>query len=167
MQIDPFEFEASTLENSFFQHVLLQLPMIDRDISTIWLAKDVKHFSSIFDLICLDPDDDDENYENGSNVYNGPLTRHMPFFTTIDVDTWASTFWEEASVDFRNWWNSHWGEQYQARLKPFWGFMKHLCRMFENPSLDDEQLASHLWNIRRPKVMPRDSSSRCRGHHCI
>uniref|UniRef100_A0A915HIM5 Uncharacterized protein n=1 Tax=Romanomermis culicivorax TaxID=13658 RepID=A0A915HIM5_ROMCU len=71
---------------------------------------------------------------------------------TIDVDELASVFWEEASVEFKNWWKSQYGEQYLARTKPFWGFMKRLCPMFENCMLDDEQLASHLWNILPPCV---------------
>uniref|UniRef100_A0A915JSC8 Uncharacterized protein n=1 Tax=Romanomermis culicivorax TaxID=13658 RepID=A0A915JSC8_ROMCU len=37
------------------QHIFLQLPMIDRDLFTIWLAKEVKHFTSILDLINLEP----------------------------------------------------------------------------------------------------------------
>uniref|UniRef100_A0A915LAV8 Uncharacterized protein n=1 Tax=Romanomermis culicivorax TaxID=13658 RepID=A0A915LAV8_ROMCU len=35
-------------------HIFLQLPVVDRDLFTIWLAKEVKHFSSIVDIICLD-----------------------------------------------------------------------------------------------------------------
>uniref|UniRef100_A0A915III3 Transposase n=1 Tax=Romanomermis culicivorax TaxID=13658 RepID=A0A915III3_ROMCU len=73
-----------------------------------------------------------------------------PFSMMIDVDAWASIFWEEASVEFKSWWKSQQGKQYQAKIKPFWGFMKGLHRMFENPSLDDEQLTSHLWNIILP-----------------
>uniref|UniRef100_A0A915HNB6 Mating-type protein MAT-1 n=1 Tax=Romanomermis culicivorax TaxID=13658 RepID=A0A915HNB6_ROMCU len=37
-------------------------------------------------------------------------------------------------------------------MQPFWGFMKRLCPMFKNPPLDDEQLASHLWNILPPSA---------------
>uniref|UniRef100_A0A915J3N5 7-dehydrocholesterol reductase n=1 Tax=Romanomermis culicivorax TaxID=13658 RepID=A0A915J3N5_ROMCU len=46
--------QASTINSG--RNILLQLPMIDRDLFTIWLAKEVKNFSSIFDLIYLGPD---------------------------------------------------------------------------------------------------------------
>uniref|UniRef100_A0A915L7Y9 Uncharacterized protein n=1 Tax=Romanomermis culicivorax TaxID=13658 RepID=A0A915L7Y9_ROMCU len=68
----------------------------------------------------------------------------------MDVDAWASVFWEEASFEFKSWWKSQQREEYLARMKCFWGFMKCPCGMFKNPSLDDEQLASHLWNILPP-----------------
>uniref|UniRef100_A0A915HSE7 Uncharacterized protein n=1 Tax=Romanomermis culicivorax TaxID=13658 RepID=A0A915HSE7_ROMCU len=71
---------------------------------------------------------------------------YEPLFTTIDVDAWVSVFLGEALVEFKSWWKAS-REQYLARMKPFWGFMKRLCWMFENPLLDDKQLASHLWNI--------------------
>uniref|UniRef100_A0A915J454 Uncharacterized protein n=1 Tax=Romanomermis culicivorax TaxID=13658 RepID=A0A915J454_ROMCU len=70
----------------------------------------------------------------------------------IDIDTWAWVFWEEALVKFKNWWKSQCGEQYLASMKPFWGFMKCLCQMFEKPTLDDVQLASHMWNILLPSA---------------
>uniref|UniRef100_A0A915JW57 Uncharacterized protein n=1 Tax=Romanomermis culicivorax TaxID=13658 RepID=A0A915JW57_ROMCU len=69
---------------------------------------------------------------------------------TIDVDALGLVFWKGASVQFKNWWGSQHGEQYLTRTKPFWGFMKQLCQMFQNHMLDDEQLASHLWNILQP-----------------
>uniref|UniRef100_A0A915I8G4 Uncharacterized protein n=1 Tax=Romanomermis culicivorax TaxID=13658 RepID=A0A915I8G4_ROMCU len=69
-----------------------------------------------------------------------------------DVDAWVSVFWEEASVDFKMWWKGQQGAEYPARQTPFWGFMKPLHRMFQNPSLADDQLASHLWNILPPGV---------------
>uniref|UniRef100_A0A915ILS1 Uncharacterized protein n=1 Tax=Romanomermis culicivorax TaxID=13658 RepID=A0A915ILS1_ROMCU len=75
-----------------------------------------------------------------------------PFFTMIDVDRWVLVFWEEASVNFKNWWKSQWGEQYPARMKPFWGFMECLRLMLKNPLLADKQLASHLWNILLPSA---------------
>uniref|UniRef100_A0A915IWB7 Transposase n=1 Tax=Romanomermis culicivorax TaxID=13658 RepID=A0A915IWB7_ROMCU len=36
-------------------HILLQLPMTDHDVFTIWLAEAFKRFSNIFDLIYLEP----------------------------------------------------------------------------------------------------------------
>uniref|UniRef100_A0A915J814 Uncharacterized protein n=1 Tax=Romanomermis culicivorax TaxID=13658 RepID=A0A915J814_ROMCU len=39
----------------FGRHVLLQLPMIDHDLFTIWLVEEVVHFSSIFHPIYLEP----------------------------------------------------------------------------------------------------------------
>uniref|UniRef100_A0A915K6H0 Uncharacterized protein n=1 Tax=Romanomermis culicivorax TaxID=13658 RepID=A0A915K6H0_ROMCU len=68
---------------------------------------------------------------------------------TIDIDTLVSTF-REASINFKSWWKRQQGKLYLARMKPFWGFMKCLQGMFENPSLDDAQLALHLWITSRP-----------------
>uniref|UniRef100_A0A915LAL5 Uncharacterized protein n=1 Tax=Romanomermis culicivorax TaxID=13658 RepID=A0A915LAL5_ROMCU len=65
----------------------------------------------------------------------------------INDNTWASVFWEEASVEFKNWWKTQHREQYPARTEPFWGFIKPLHRIFKNGILDDKQLALHLWNI--------------------
>uniref|UniRef100_A0A915KBA5 Uncharacterized protein n=1 Tax=Romanomermis culicivorax TaxID=13658 RepID=A0A915KBA5_ROMCU len=77
---------------------------------------------------------------------------YAPFLTTIDINVLASTFWEEASIDFKSWWKSQHGELYWARTKPLWGFIKPLHQMLENPTLDDEQLAWHLWNILPPSA---------------
>uniref|UniRef100_A0A915KEF5 Uncharacterized protein n=1 Tax=Romanomermis culicivorax TaxID=13658 RepID=A0A915KEF5_ROMCU len=78
------------------------------------------------------------------------FNERAPFLMAMDIDELALVFWEEVSVKFKNWWNSQHGEQYPTRTKPFGGFMKRLGRMFENPTLDDEQLASHMWNILPP-----------------
>uniref|UniRef100_A0A915HL22 Uncharacterized protein n=1 Tax=Romanomermis culicivorax TaxID=13658 RepID=A0A915HL22_ROMCU len=45
-------FDARFLKNALpgFKHIILQLPMIDRNVFTIWLAVALKHFSNIFDL---------------------------------------------------------------------------------------------------------------------
>uniref|UniRef100_A0A915IFE1 Uncharacterized protein n=1 Tax=Romanomermis culicivorax TaxID=13658 RepID=A0A915IFE1_ROMCU len=94
--------------------------------------------------------------KNRGNIFNfyygieGCLCSLQALFMTSHVDMWVSVFWEEALVDFKRWWKSQRGEQYPARLKPFWGFMKCLPRMFENLSLADQQLALHLWNILPP-----------------
>uniref|UniRef100_A0A915KCS9 Uncharacterized protein n=1 Tax=Romanomermis culicivorax TaxID=13658 RepID=A0A915KCS9_ROMCU len=40
---------------NFVQHIPLQLLIIDRDVFTIWLAKAFEHFSSIVNLIYLEP----------------------------------------------------------------------------------------------------------------
>uniref|UniRef100_A0A915J0F1 Uncharacterized protein n=1 Tax=Romanomermis culicivorax TaxID=13658 RepID=A0A915J0F1_ROMCU len=72
------------------------------------------------------------------------------FLTTTDLDAWASVSWEEASAEFKNWLKSQWGVEYPARQKPVRGFMKCSPWMFENPSLADDHLASHLWNILPP-----------------
>uniref|UniRef100_A0A915K7E6 Uncharacterized protein n=1 Tax=Romanomermis culicivorax TaxID=13658 RepID=A0A915K7E6_ROMCU len=43
------------LHKFFHIQVLLQLPMIDRDVFSTWLVEALKHFSNIFDLIYLEP----------------------------------------------------------------------------------------------------------------
>uniref|UniRef100_A0A915JFS0 Uncharacterized protein n=1 Tax=Romanomermis culicivorax TaxID=13658 RepID=A0A915JFS0_ROMCU len=39
---------------SLYSHILVQLSLIDRDLHAIWLAKEVEHFSSIFDVSIKD-----------------------------------------------------------------------------------------------------------------
>uniref|UniRef100_A0A915JEI1 Uncharacterized protein n=1 Tax=Romanomermis culicivorax TaxID=13658 RepID=A0A915JEI1_ROMCU len=53
-------------------------------------------------------------------------------------------------------------------MKPYWCFMKRLCLMFENPMLDEEQLASHLWNILPPCVWAqRTGADQKYIDHCV
>uniref|UniRef100_A0A915KN22 Uncharacterized protein n=1 Tax=Romanomermis culicivorax TaxID=13658 RepID=A0A915KN22_ROMCU len=105
----------------------------------------------------------------------GPMPGHLLLFSqwrehrTIDVEAWASVFWEEALIKFKNWWKSQCGEQYPARTKLFWGFMKCLRLMFENPTLDDEQLTSHLSNILPPcaRAQWKGADQQYVDHHVI
>uniref|UniRef100_A0A915JL20 Uncharacterized protein n=1 Tax=Romanomermis culicivorax TaxID=13658 RepID=A0A915JL20_ROMCU len=99
-----------------------------------------------------------------NNDHKENCTRAL-FLTMINVDVLALTFWKEVLISFKSWWKSQRGELYLARRKPFWSFMKRLCPMLENPMLDDEQLASHLWNILPPVATNKDSGPG--GHHCL
>uniref|UniRef100_A0A915J6T6 Uncharacterized protein n=1 Tax=Romanomermis culicivorax TaxID=13658 RepID=A0A915J6T6_ROMCU len=80
--------------------IVLQLLMIDRDLFTIWLATEVKHFSSIFDQIYLEPDNvlhfgsnnkmmkyktDDNIFEDNDN-YGKDKISGFSNFTMLDLN---------------------------------------------------------------------------------
>uniref|UniRef100_A0A915KVM1 Uncharacterized protein n=1 Tax=Romanomermis culicivorax TaxID=13658 RepID=A0A915KVM1_ROMCU len=105
-----YEIAAWMLENHSFGY---QEPME-------WL----KYYFLLIEWILVDDNEMETIFTTFITTLRAAYEAYAPFLTTINVDVLASTFWEEALINFKLWYKSQHWELHLARMKPFWGFMK-------------------------------------------